>query len=339
MMTDPVLGGGQWFRGNVHSHTTGSDGLFNVDELADWYAGHAYDFLFVTDHDVVADVGEPGSGILVLPGAEIAVRWQDAFPAEVLALGIQRVGGHMESPQRVIDDVLEQGGIPFLSHPSLSGVSAATASDLKGLAGLEIFNAPNHWNGRRGDATAQWDELLARGHMLWGVASDDRHTGVQAELSFPPLGRQPFRDQAEAWIMVQAASRTAPAILEAIRQGRFYSTTGPLIEEISVADDEIRIETSPVRSVWFASAPWLGIRRVAPPNETLTEARAPLSGLASPEKVAQMTEKYLDQGYWTRPKPVGCYVRVELWDGQDGYAWSNPIDLDPLSTAGDGCDD
>ena len=330
MMTDPVLGGGQWFRGNVHSHTTGSDGLFNVDELADWYAGHAYDFLFVTDHDVVADVGEPGSGILVLPGAEIAVRWQDTFPAEVLALGIQRVVGHMESPQRVIDEVLEQGGVPFLSHPSLSGVSAEAVANLKGLVGLEIFNAPNHWNGRRGDSTAQWDELLARGHMLWGVASDDRHTGAEAELSFPPLGRQPFRDQAEAWIMVQAASRTAPEILAAIRRGRFYSTTGPRIEEIAVVDDEIRVRTSPVRSIWFASAPWLGIRTDAPPNESLTEARAPLSGLASPQKVAQMTKKYLDQGYWTHPKDVGCYVRVELWDGRDGHAWSNPIDLATL---------
>ncbi len=321
-------GSGQWYRGNVHSHTTNSDGLFGLNELATWYARHGYDFLFVTDHNLVTDVsGHPSRKILVLPGAEIGVKWQETFPAEVLALGIQRMAGYMASPQRVIDEVLEQGGIPFLSHPSLSGISSAAISRLKGLVGIEIFNAPNHWNGRRGDSTAQWDELLAGGHRLWGVASDDRHSGVRPELTFAPLGRQPFRDQAEAWIMVWARTRTSAEILEAIRQGRFYSTTGPRIEEIAVEDGEIRVKTTPVRSVWFASSPWLGVRRVAPAGDRLTEARAPLSALATPGKIAEMTERFLDRGYWERPRVVGCYVRIELWDGEDGRAWSNPIDL------------
>ena len=53
-------GSGQWYRGNVHSHTTNSDGLFTLSELAEWYARREYDFLFVTDHNLVTDVsGSP----------------------------------------------------------------------------------------------------------------------------------------------------------------------------------------------------------------------------------------------------------------------------------------
>ncbi len=70
--------------------------------------------------------------------------------------------------------------------------------------------------------------------------------------------------------MVWSRTRTSAEILEAIRQGRFYSTTGPRIEEIMVEDGEIRVKTTPVRSVWFASAPWLGVRRVAPAGDCLT---------------------------------------------------------------------
>ena len=328
---NPFAGSGQWYRGNVHSHTTNSDGVFSVAELAACYAHHSYHFLFVTDHNVVADVSESRSPeILVMPGSEIRVHWEETFPAEVLALGIERVERQKVAPQLVVDDVLAQGGVPFISHPSLSGANAAAISHLKGLVGIEIFNAPNYWNGRRGLSTTQWDELLASGRMLWGVASDDRHSGRKPELTFAPLGRQPFRDHCEAWIMVRAEGCTQAAILEAIRRGQFYSTTGPQIKDIAIVNGEIRVETSPVRWVWFASVPYLGVRRVAAPGKSLTQVRAPLSGLASPEGVSQMNESFIQRGYWKKHKRVGHYVRVELWDGEDGYAWSNPIDLSGL---------
>ncbi len=50
-------------------------------------------------------------------GAEIGVSWQETFPAEVLALGIQRMASQMASPQRVIDEVLEQVESPFSPIP------------------------------------------------------------------------------------------------------------------------------------------------------------------------------------------------------------------------------
>lgn len=328
---NPFAGSGQWYRGNVHSHTTNSDGQLSVSELAACYDRNGYDFLFVTDHNVVTDVSKSRShGILVMPGAEIRVDWEETFPAEVLALGIERVMNHKVAPQRVIDDVLAQGGLPFLSHPSLSGANATAISQLNGLVGIEIFNAPNYWTGRRGRSTAQWDELLANGHMLWGVASDDRHSGRKPELTFAPLGKQPFRDQYEAWVMVRAESCTAPAILNAMRRGQFYSTTGPRIKDIAVVDGEIRVEASPVRWIWFASVPYLGVRRVAAAGEKLTHARAPFFGLASPEGVLAMNKRFIQRGYLKKGKTVGHYVRVELWDGEDGYAWSNPIDLSRL---------
>lgn len=332
---NPFAGSGLWFRGNLHSHTTGSDGLLSAVELASWYRDRGYHFLFITDHNRVTDVSDCRlSGMLVMPGAEILLHWEEPLKAEILALGIDRVAPIPAGPQEVIDDVLSQQGLAFLSHPALSGIPSAAIARLRGLAGIEIFNAPNHWNGRRGFSTSQWDELLATGHFLWGVASDDRHSGHVPELIFPPLGKQSFRDQAEAWIVLRASELRPGAILEALRQGQFYSTTGPEIKDIRVENGELCVETSPVRWVWFASLPWLGIRRVAEPGESLTEARAPLAGLASRERVERMLADFSRRGCFTRAKKVGHYVRLEIWDGGDGYAWSNPIDLSLLPQEG-----
>ena len=39
-----------WLKGNLHSHTTCSDGRLSPQQRADAYAAHGYDFLAITDH-------------------------------------------------------------------------------------------------------------------------------------------------------------------------------------------------------------------------------------------------------------------------------------------------
>ena len=42
--------GRSWFRGNLHTHTTVSDGRKTPDETAAIYRAAGYDFLALTDH-------------------------------------------------------------------------------------------------------------------------------------------------------------------------------------------------------------------------------------------------------------------------------------------------
>ena len=44
--------GGVWLKGNIHSHSTVSDGMFSPRELAELYRDHGYAFLAMTDHNV-----------------------------------------------------------------------------------------------------------------------------------------------------------------------------------------------------------------------------------------------------------------------------------------------
>ncbi len=60
----------RWWMGNTHTHTLWSDGDAPPEMVADWYVSHGYDFLVLSDHNVLSvgerwfPVREEGSGRL-----------------------------------------------------------------------------------------------------------------------------------------------------------------------------------------------------------------------------------------------------------------------------------
>ena len=46
-------GPARWYRGNTHTHTLWSDGDTFPEMAVDWYKSHGYEFLVLTDHDVL----------------------------------------------------------------------------------------------------------------------------------------------------------------------------------------------------------------------------------------------------------------------------------------------
>mgnify|MGYP002624209421 FL=1 len=49
---DPPL---RWFRGNIHTHTLWSDGNDFPEMIAEWYRTHDYNFLALSDHNVLSE--------------------------------------------------------------------------------------------------------------------------------------------------------------------------------------------------------------------------------------------------------------------------------------------
>ena len=316
---NPFTAEGNWCRGNTHSHTTASDGQLTVPELAGWYDEHGYDFLVVTDHDVVADLSvKRDSSILLIPGCEIGVCWDGPLVSEICALGIDEVKRVRAHPQDTIDDVRAQGGLTYVSHPHLSGVYSGLMMELEGLTGLEVYNAIACVSGR-GSAATHWDDLMFSGKQAWAVASDDRHSGLSDDFT---------DDKAKAWVMVRAAECTREGIMAAMRDGLYYSTTGPEIHDIEVTSDGVRVKCSEARTVTYSSLPWHGSRDVAKPGEMLVESFAPAGRLPYGSVLGAKVDSWIEKGYMTRVPDMGRYVRVEIWDGADGYAWSNPVPLE-----------
>ena len=72
LFAQPALAEKQWFKGNTHTHTLWSDGDDFPDMIPDWYKERGYDFLVLSDHNIlsrgerwmkVADIKKRGEGV------------------------------------------------------------------------------------------------------------------------------------------------------------------------------------------------------------------------------------------------------------------------------------
>ena len=74
----------KWYKGNIHTHTTESDGDESPEHVAQWFDDHDYDFLVLSDHNVrtVIEGGleAPAAGVPVQP------RTDEDFYLDPLAL-------------------------------------------------------------------------------------------------------------------------------------------------------------------------------------------------------------------------------------------------------------
>ena len=55
---NPFKAPGRWFKGNLHTHTTNSDGLLTPSQIAFLYKANGYDFLSITDHGKLTNINQ-----------------------------------------------------------------------------------------------------------------------------------------------------------------------------------------------------------------------------------------------------------------------------------------
>lgn len=288
---------GEWFKGNVHTHSVNSDGTKTPQELIEMYKRASYDFLSITDHSIVLDTcGLDGKGLLLVPGGEMCIGRSEADQFyHLVALGVEALPfkdfDYNLDPQEVIDYTNESGGIPIIAHPYWSGLNHGDLMKLKDYHGVEIFNTSCDYERNTGLSASHIDGMIAAGQEPYIYAVDDHHGAGRPQVPIDACG---------AWISVKAESLTVNSILDAIKKGHFYSSTGPEIKDITIDQDGVvYVECSPVKYISFVSTPSLGMKFHAI-DKPLTNA--------------------VYQG-----RPGETYVRVEVTDNEGRTAWSNPI--------------
>lgn len=63
-----------FLKGNLHAHSTVSDGRLTPSLLASCYKGHGYDFIAITDHNVFSSYGQL-EGMPIIAGMELSILW------------------------------------------------------------------------------------------------------------------------------------------------------------------------------------------------------------------------------------------------------------------------
>lgn len=287
-LINPFQQKGTWYKANLHTHTTTSDGDRTIAERVKQYRGKGYSVLAITDHRKTNDVtGLSSENFLVLSGIET----HPACPngGNIYHLVCLNVPFNLEFPEDSdastrIKIAHEAGGETIFAHPYWCGHTINELRAAEGYIAIEVYNATCTKIGK-GFSSVQWDDLLASGEIVSAVASDDTHEG---------------RDIFMGWTMIKAQRLDADSIMEALRAGSFYASCGPTIEDCRIENNEVILRCSAVKEVHLIDRWANGHSFYADGKDDITETRFPI-----------------DENW--------KYVRVELVDRQGNRAWTNPF--------------
>ncbi len=285
-----------FYKGNLHAHTTNTDGRLSPEDVIERYANAGYDFLALTDHwKRTIEAPRFHKGMLLLPGIELDYSLPDQV-IHIVGVGVDESiltrAERRHTARRGIRDIRAAGGRAILAHPAWSLNTFETIAGLSGgITAAEIYNAVSGmpWNGDRADATLLLDIAATHGLLLNTVASDDSHFYTGEECT--------------SFTMLQADELTAEGVLAALDRGSFYASRGPRFRQIEIENGEVHVTCDPVSLIAFHSdLPYVHGRCVQ--GDGITEA-----------------------SYKLQFERMERFLRVFIVDAEGRRAWANPIDL------------
>lgn len=297
-----------WYKGNIHTHTTKSDGDEDPDLVTRWYRDHGYDFLVLSDHNHRTILEhEIEDGPLMIPGEEVTARISiGQVPIHINGIGIRRMVEPIDLDEIVatiqanVNSILDAGGIAQLNHPNYEwAFNHEHISQVEGASLMEIHNAHPAVNtyGAPGKPSTEemWDLVLSAGTVIFGTATDDSHN----YHDFTPDKSNPGR----GWVVVKAPELTVDAIVDGLATGQFYSSTGVNLTDLWIEPEMIELGIEPNRSAIFVTT---------------------FSGRDG--EVLQETEG-LEASYQITGEEG--YVRATVRSSSGPHAWTQPVFVSP----------
>lgn len=288
----------KFFKGNMHCHSNLSDGKMSPEELKDAYKSHGYSFLAITDHEhfnchSYLDDEE----FITITSAEYAIK---EFPEQSTGTNLNMKVCHLnlyakeqdndfsicynsifdhfskgerrekirksEEYERVysgegISELIkianENGFFVCYNHPRWSLENYREYSKYEGLWGVEILNTACHIDGLYEYDINVFDDFLRDGKKIFASCGDDNHS----ESSM--FG---------AFVMVNAEKLDYNTIISALLNGEFYSSSGPVINEMYVEDNKVYIKCSDAKRISYSTQGRRATALRAKDNEYVNEA-------------------------------------------------------------------
>ncbi len=303
MHTLPFDKPGKFWRGNLHTHSTRSDGTLTPEAVCEVYRQAGYDFLALTDHFTAmndfplvdtrpyrtADFTTILGAELHTGRTELGQRWH------ILAVGLPLdFAPHPadETGPEAVQRALEAGAYVAVAHPQWYGLTESDVMSLNDAHAIEVYNGICDVHNDRPDSLYMLDLMLARGQRFTACATDDAHF-VENKSGFMT-----------GWVWVKSEELDPDSLLASLKAGAYYSSTGPQIHDIQVYPGEkIVVRCSPVERIFVTGT---GAQTANACGTELQEAELSLEAIKSP------------------------YCRVTVRDAKRRRAWSNPIWFDEL---------
>ncbi len=144
-------------RTSIHMHTYASDGHGSLEDICRCAVKEGLDCVVITDHDTLGhNINGFVGPLLVLTGEEITPQYSEratetgvvkgaSVNCHLLTLGLKRaIPNNGCTPQELIDQVSQAGGMSFLAHPEEPG-HPWDRWDVDAYTGLEIWTYKAAW--------------------------------------------------------------------------------------------------------------------------------------------------------------------------------------------------
>jgi hypothetical protein len=261
-------GKGKFYKANLHLHTTVSDGELTPQQAKEEYMKQGYSILAYTDHEVLVphnDLSDENFLAITSYEGHVNERLENsAFPfirtyhlnfyakdknatispcfnagaiwlkhsLDYVTDAMRKVEYPLVYSTECINDMIkkanEGGFLVSYNHPVWSLQSQADYIDLKGLWGVEVYNAECALTGYL-DTEQPLVDLLRGGNAVVPLATDDTHKLINAFHGFT---------------MIEAEKLEYESVLKAMEEGTMYASNGPLIEELYAEDGVLFIRCS-----------------------------------------------------------------------------------------------
>ncbi|MBR7181537.1 MAG: CehA/McbA family metallohydrolase [Clostridia bacterium] len=296
---------GKFYKANLHSHSTLSDGRLTPEEAKEAYKSAGYSIYSYTEHGEYHDLRRlDDPDFITLPAYELDYYKYENPPVAYTVDGkeyhthcnihlncfaldpdtcqgeveVFDLNGSAPNARRTweafsMDDVNEgirrlkaAGFFVVYNHPHWSNNSWEFYSKLEGLDGIELMNGASHRSSGMDFVPQVYRELGWLGKRMICVGGDDNHA---------------THHQFWAWTMIGAQELTHRSVMKALQEGNCYTSAGPEIFELYVEDGEVYVRCSEAQAIYFStSAGYLkGVRRMEQNNDQpVTEAHFSLRG-------------------------------------------------------------
>lgn len=258
-----------FFKANLHTHSTISDGKLSPEEVKAGYKALGYQILCLTDHNTIvnhSDMNEPD--FLMLTGVEININEQNFtktqgktyhlnliakdpenlwFPAKVrrwftvseeIESKIQYDNLQLQHSTNSINALIaraaEKGFLVMYNHPTWSCQTYDDYAYLKGLWGMELRNSECCMIGHNENNARVYKEMLANGNPVFPLGTDDMHS---------------IRSLGKSWIMVGAADLSYGSVISALEKGDFYMSCGPEITDLCMEGNMLKVTCSDAQRI------------------------------------------------------------------------------------------
>lgn len=267
---------GNFYKANLHCHSTNSDGKLSVEELKEAYKSRGYSVVAFTDHEHLLDNSHLNDdSFLAITSCEIAIKAEPEKSTlvktdmQVVHLNFYaKEQGNTLTPcyNSVYDHFLNdriRGRVRFSGEYdrvySKEGINAII-SEAKKRGFLVSYNHPT-WSLEDSRHFLEYEGLFAveiynHSCFIQGLPSDEvavdkfRRAGKRVFLTacddnhnLTPIG-EIRSDSFGGFVMIDAEELSYSAIMAALERGDFYASQGPEIYSIVREGDTVKVSCS-----------------------------------------------------------------------------------------------